>query len=460
MAILQIYAGLYFASKNQFGGGLNPSSAKAIVAILACLGCCDAGAAMGADAEQGPTFDPAAAPAPEPVQPPRSGWGRWLDPSSAPFIPIPEIAVDPNSGTTLGLIPTWIQTDEQHDIRRIIAPDVLHNPYFGWGAHGRVYAYPSLDEQWSVVADLKQRVERGVDVEYQNGRSRQQTLTVATSLIFDRNGSPRFYGIGNESPAVDETNYTEQTGFAEAQIGWNLTQAWQLRYTGRARVVDVTPGTLTGIETIEHRFGRILGVGTNSEQLNRLGVVYDTRDDVTVPTRGGEWVAYSGMSSRHGLFNDSLYSEAGLDGREFWPLDPDTVLAAHMSLRYLPSAHRLPFWALSNLGGGQSVIGGEQQLRGYGEGRYYDRDCFDSTLELRRRVWSFDAMATHVDLEVAPFIDAGRVFARSDTFPLSQLHTVGGLGFRGIARPFVVGYVDMGYGSEGLAVFTGISYPF
>jgi hypothetical protein len=44
--------------------------------------------------------------------------------------------------------------------------------------------------------------------------------------------------------------------------------------------------------------------------------------------------------------------------------------------------------------------------------------------------------------------------------PLSQLHTVGGVGFRGIARPFVVGYVDLGYGREGVAVFTGISHPF
>jgi len=34
------------------------------------------------------------------------------------------------------------------------------------------------------------------------------------------------------------------------------------------------------------------------------------------------------------------------------------------------------------------------------------------------------------------------------------------VGFRGIARPFVVGYVDIGHGSEGAAVFTGLNYPF
>jgi hypothetical protein len=52
------------------------------------------------------------------------------------------------------------------------------------------------------------------------------------------------------------------------------------------------------------------------------------------------------------------------------------------------------------------------------------------------------------------------VFSREDTVPVTQLHHVYGMGFRGVARPFVVGYVDIGYGSEGVAVFTGLNYPF
>jgi hypothetical protein len=40
------------------------------------------------------------------------------------------------------------------------------------------------------------------------------------------------------------------------------------------------------------------------------------------------------------------------------------------------------------------------------------------------------------------------------------VHSVGGVGFRAIAEPFVVGYVDVGYGGEGAAVFSGINYPF
>lgn len=424
-----------------------------VAAVLATAPC-------PASAQDDPANTPPPAPNVTPDAPARAGWSSWLNPATAPFIPVPEIAVDPDSGTTLGVLATWVQTDDQHEIRRIFAPDVLHSQYFGYGMHARVYAYPSEDEQWSVVGGIKERVEREFNAEYQKGRTREDRWSFNGSLIYDRDGTPRFFGIGNESPATDETNYVDQQQLAQGQLGFNLTHAWQLLYTAREQVVDVLPGTLARIASIETRFGRILGVGTNDLNLNRLSIVYDTRDDLTIPTRGMEWVTYAGLASRSGIFNDSMYSEAGVDGRAFWPITPSTIIAAHVALRYLLSSHDVPFWALSSIGGDRSDVGGEQPLRGYGEGRFYDRDSFSTTLELRRRVASFDAIATHVDLEVTPFVDLGRVFARTGTFPVQQLHQVYGVGFRGIARPFVVGYVDLGFGREGLAAFTGLNYPF
>jgi outer membrane protein assembly factor BamA len=373
---------------------------------------------------------------------------------------VPEIGVDPNSGTTLGLIPTWVHSDENHEINRIIAPDVLYNPYFGFGVHGRIYGYSSADEQWSVVTGIKERVERDFDAEYQVGRSRLDAWSFNTSIIYDRSGVPRFYGIGNESPEANETNYTNQQELVQIQAGRNLTHTWQLLYTGRFLDVDVLPGTLSGVPSIQTRFGRVLGIGTNKQALNRLSVVYDTRDDLTIPTRGVQLIAYGGVASRNGLVDDSMYSEVGGDGRAFWPLAPNSILAGHVAIRYLPTAHAVPFWALSDIGGGNSVVGGEQPLRGFGEGRFYDRDSFSSSVEYRRKVLSFDASTTSIDVELTPFIDVGRVFARTSTNPLSELHRVYGMGFRGIAKPFVVGYVDIGYGSEGVAAFTGLNYPF
>ncbi len=128
---------------------LRASAARIASAVAAFLALVGAGSAIGQVPTETPQVPQTQLPAPPPTPAPEtpSGLARWFNPATAPFIPIPEIAVDPDSGTTVGLIPTWIKTDENHQIRQIIAPDVLHNPYFGYGMHARMYSYTSKDEQ-------------------------------------------------------------------------------------------------------------------------------------------------------------------------------------------------------------------------------------------------------------------------------------------------------------------------
>jgi hypothetical protein len=42
----------------------------------------------------------------------------------------------------------------------------------------------------------------------------------------------------------------------------------------------------------------------------------------------------------------------------------------------------------------------------------------------------------------------------------SHLHAAAGFGVRGVASPFVVGYVDIGFTRGKAAVFSGITHPF
>ena len=65
-----------------------------------------------------------------------------------------------------------------------------------------------------------------------------------------------------------------------------------------------------------------------------------------------------------------------------------------------------------------------------------------------------------MNLELAPFLDAGKVFADTGSRPLTHLHTAPGFGVRGVASPFSVGYVDVGFGHGQPVVFSGINYPF
>ncbi|MGH8294120.1 MAG: BamA/TamA family outer membrane protein [Steroidobacteraceae bacterium] len=384
----------------------------------------------------------------------------WLNPTTWPVLPVPLTAVSPNSGTTLGIIPTRLVTNSSSEITAIIAPDIMHNPYFGWGAHARILAFPSQDTQWSIVAGGEQHIESTFDAIYQTGLLRERRFSLSVEGLYDRSGTPRFYGIGNNSYKINQTVYTDQQLGVTTRLGWNITRAWQLAYTFAAKKVKVLAGSLQGIPPITERFADVIGIGTTHELLDRISLVYDTRNDITIPTRGMEVVLYGGVASRNVELDDSLFTEAGGDGRFYWSPFPSLVVATHLDLRYEPTAHHVPFWALSSLGGDQRVIGGSQPLRGYGASRFYDRNSFSANIELRETVLSLNAFSTHIELQITPFFDTGRVFHNADTWPMKHLHNVFGVGFRGIAPPSVVGYVDIGKGHEGIAVFTGINYPF
>ena len=393
-------------------------------------------------------------PAPEPAAP------GATDAPPRPFVLVPLIDVSPNSGASFGAIPTWLQTNDEGQITRIVAPDVNHSPNFGFGGHARILSYPSEDAQWSFVAGGQERVERLVDYEVQTGRLRDTRWAFDGSVIYDREGSPRFFGIGNRTPQSHETNYTAQQRLLRGSLRLNLNHQMQFAYTLRVRGFDVLPGTLDGVDSIETRFPTLAGLGNINEILHRLQFSYDTRDDPTVPRHGAAWTVYGGIASADGIIGSALYRDLGFDWREIWSPGPGDSVAAHISTRYLAGSAVVPFWSLSAIGGDQGELGDSQALRGYGSARYLDRDGFVANLELRHRILALDLFATHIEVELTPFIDVGDVFASSRTSPLHDLHHVVGLGFRGIARPFIVGYVDFGYGSQGVAAFTGINYPF
>ena len=383
----------------------------------------------------------------------------WLDPRNWPFIPIPEIGTDPNSGTTYGILPVFLVTNERSEITRIYAPDLIYNPDLGYGGHLRVFAYPSTDTEWSGVLGAKERIERELDLSYETGITRRLPFSYAARVVYDRSATERFFGVGNGSGETSDTNYTRGQEYVEGRIGWNVTPELQLAYDARPRVFHVGRGTFRSLPSIESQFPGVPGLGTENEFLNRAFITFDTRDSTDVPTKGVRIVGFAGIADRAFLSSVS-YSLFGIDASRYQPLSDRMVLAAHASVRYMPVGDDTPFWALSSLGGDRSIPGEQQPLRGFGSDRFVDRNLFSASVELRTRALSLNLFSTDLDVEIAPFVDAGRVFHAMDDNPIRSLHVAGGLGFRAIARPFIVGYVDMGYGSDGLAVFSGIDYPF
>jgi hypothetical protein len=388
-----------------------------------------------------------------------SGIARWLDPATAPFIPIPEIDVDPQSGVTLGVIGAVLSVNDRGEIQRITAPDVFHSQYFGWGAGISLYGYPSEDTQWLLLGDFKQRVEHAFDARYIAGQTRVTPLSWSVEAIDDRIGTARFFGIGNETPDYNESTYVKDLATLEASIGYNFTPELQLAWGTRWRRIEVLPGVLSGIPSIETLYPTVNGLGTEHALEETLTLTRDTRDSALIPHSGARYLLYAGFASRS--FGSSVaYSFLGGEARCYFPFGDRITLAWHLGARYMPSAAEAPFWALSSLGGDRSVTDSREPLRSDGADRFVDENVLATGAELRVRVAELDTFGTHVAVEVAPFIDTGKVFADGPGNLLSDMHTAVGLGFRGVASPYVVGYVDVGYGRGKAAVFSGINYPF
>ncbi len=383
----------------------------------------------------------------------------WFDPGNLTFIPIPEIDTDPHSGLTLGLLPVVLSNNAQGEIDRILAPDIIHSQYFGWGARWRTFSFPSDDEKWSVVAGGKQFVEREFDAEYDDGLRRDRDWSWIAHAMYDRSGTDRFFGLGNNSLLRNQTNYIDSQSRLELTAGRNFSQVVQLSYLARAEHVEIGPRALDSLPSIQTLYPALPGLGHVTDLEQRIVLSYDTRDSVVVPRSGERLAAFAGASTR-ALGSTNSYTFLGVDMTTYRAAGAALTLVTHAALRYMPAYTDAPFWDLSALGGDRSVIGEAQPLRAYGEDRFVGRNSFAASMEARFWVSRFHLFNTDLKLELAPFVDSGKVFEAMSESPLSHLHVGGGMGFRVVASPYVVGYVDVGFGNEKEAVFSGIDYPF
>jgi hypothetical protein len=391
------------------------------------------------------------------------------NPDSWPFIPIPEVATDPNGGTTIGMLAAVLGTDQKHEITSIMAPDLNWNTTMGPGATFRYFDYPDDDTQWFTVVGGSERIASHVEGDYGTGLTRSRWWSGEAHFLFERDPTERFFGIGNNSSFSNQSNYTTEQIMGELLFGINLAEDFQIGVDVRPRWVRIQHGAFSNLPSLGTLFPNVKGIDGGSVLRNRLIATYDSRDSMKVPTRGTFFSFYGGFADR--AFGSSVsFTEFGFEARHYWQLNSRMILASHLNARYVPAGNETPFWEMSWLGGDGSgevsdfgvPLGEQSTWRGYGAGRYIDNNLAVGSLEVRTRVYEKDIFNTHGILEVAPFVDLGQVFHNASSNPvrIDALHPAGGVGFRAIALPFVVGYVDFGAANDGLAVFSGVNYPF
>ena len=113
----------------------------------------------------------------------------------------------------------------------------------------------------------------------------------------------------------------------------------------------------------------------------------------------------------------------------------------------------IPFQVLPTLGGVDS-------LRGFAENRFYGHARLLFNAEVRLSVIRARLFGVNAELQVAPFVDAGKVFNSFQQFLDTPFEVTPGIGLRGLAPPSIVGHVEFAYSREGPAIFVGLDYPF
>ena len=212
-----------------------------------------------------------------------------------------------------------------------------------------------------------------------------------------------------------------------------------------------------------------LATGCNGGWNNtaRAGISFDTRDFAPDP-RSGVFVDSTGHWSAKAFGSSANYLRWTTAARVYvspFPKIAEVTVAGRV-LYSIQSAN-VPFFAMNTLAmaGGtddatdQAGLGGERTLRGYRQDRYIGLVAAAANAEIRWTFTRFNLFAQHFSLQIAPFVDTGRVFDKVD-LSFDDWKLSYGAGLRvGWNRSTIVMF-DFGASSEDTGFYIDFGMPF
>ncbi len=371
------------------------------------------------------------------------------------YFPIPAISSSKNDGNDIGLIVPALVTDPDGELRYIIAPLFVVNSFLGARGTVNVFRYGSRGQALRFVGSYTEVIERRLTLDYIDPAFGQGRFSLKVGGGWFKNATKRFYGFGQGSTEDDETNYTGAELGGCWQFGLHFNEVTQIALSQRVREVEVQPGAPeTDLPFTLREFPNVPGGDGATILGHRVTFFYDSRDSLVTPSDGSQVIAYAELNYNFQNKPDPLYFRYRLEAKKLFPSESKRAILVVRGDLQATFGEDVPFYELSSLGG-------QNNLRGYGEDRFIDKQLVSFNAEqrlhiLRARLFNVDA-----DFEIAPFVDVGRVFNTFEDLQLFRdIEVTPGIGFRGIVRPNVVGRVDYGYSDEGGAVFAGLDYPF
>jgi outer membrane protein assembly factor BamA len=369
-------------------------------------------------------------------------------------IPLPVIASSPNEGITVGALSAFLLHDKNDNINALVTPQVNYNKNFGVSSTLYAAFYPSQDRYWEANISKSTIINEDYEFKLRDKTFLDKKLETNLSAFVFSDASARFFGFEARTPRQRESNYTDtEVGF-NLSVGYDIGRHIQVILGERYRDVEIEPGAITSIPYIKDTFQerRIPGINGFVAHAQRISLIYSTLDSTTAPTFGGFGkVTVENSSKALGSAADYRHYEAEIKG--FIPLDNARYVSVFRLVYNQTLGGSVPFLE-------QSILGGENTLRGYGRNRFIDSSYFLLNLEERILLFRWEIFNVKADWELAPFIDLGAVMSRLDRASGKQFEFNPGIGIRAVVRPNITGRLDIGIGHDGPAVFVGLGYPF
>ena len=370
------------------------------------------------------------------------------------FFVIPAVATSKNDGVDVGVIVPYLFTDDEGRITQIVAPMYIHNEFLGSRATLNLFQYPMRGEEFRLIASVTEKTERKFIGEYKNLYLLGGRFSLEASAGFFKNATARFFGIGPQTSAAQETNYTDRELLGHITGGIYIGPGRRVTWTERLRNVELQVGAVPNIPFTQSVFPAIKGTGGATVWGHKLAFLDDTRDDTLTPTLGSYLTMFTELAQTLTTDTHTVFSRYGVEYRKLIPNETKRyTFVFRGKLEFTVGGAEIPFFERSSLGG-------QNSLRGFGVGRFVDNHTLLFNFEERIQLFHLRVLGTVAEIETAPFLDVGKVTNTFRYRAFSQYEANPGIGFRAIARPNVVGRVDFATGNEGQTVFAGLDFPF
>jgi outer membrane protein assembly factor BamA len=250
-----------------------------------------------------------------------------------------------------------------------------------------------------------------------------------------------FYGIGNSTPKENHTSFAYDDLTTDVDAAYQAFRHLDVGFTAGYLHADTGRGH-DDFTPIDELFPPATLPGFEQDtQFTRIGafVDFDYRDSKTGPRSGGvlgmRYREYWDIDKKTFAFRQTEY-----EFQQYFPyFNKGRVLAIRSAvvLTFPKEGNEVPIYL-------QPVLGGNDDLRGFGGYRFRDNHSVYVGVEHR---WHASS-----NLEMSAFLDAGKVVPLKRDVDVSGMNYSGGIGFRVRVRSAIVSRTDFAVSREGFRI--------